>query len=311
MSINQLASKPDKVGAAIFMIIAADCVVSVADAVIKVTVSDMPLSQLIFLRSCLTSLSLIVILRLYFPRLSLLPVHAGWAVLRSVLILASLLLYYASLPHLDFSMAAAVYYTIPLFITLFATVWMREPVGLKGWVGVAIGFFGVILMLKPQTGSLSLYALMPLVSANFFAVAMILTRTRSRAENPFVLALASNVTAVVVGGLASAATWLAGENAPAWMGDSVFLGPWIDMGWALWGVIVLLSVAMLVGSVGTAVAYQLGPPSVISIFDFSYLAFAVLWGIVLFGERIDAVSMMGIALIAVAGIIVTRRRVAR
>lgn len=311
MSINKLASKSDRVGAAIFMIILTDCVVSIADAVIKVTVSGMPLSQLIFLRACVTSVCLLAILKLYFPRVSLLPIRPGWAILRSLFILVSLLFYYASLPRLDFSMAAAVYYTIPLFITLFATVWLKEPVGLQGWAGVAIGFMGVLLMLKPQTGSLSIYALMPLASANFFALSVIVTRTRSRAENPFVLALMSNATAVVIGGLASATTWIAGENALGWSGDSVLLGPWIEMDWSLWWVIILLSMAMLIGSVGTAVAYQLGPPSVISIFDFSYLAFAVLWSIVLFGERIDAISMLGIALIALAGIIVTRRRMAR
>lgn len=64
---------------------------------------------------------------------------------------------------------------------------------------------------------------------------------------------------------------------------------------------------MLIGSVGTAFAYQLGPASVISTWDFSYLAFAVLWGVVLFSERLDGVSVLGIALIAAAGIIVVRR----
>lgn len=49
-------------------------------------------------------------------------------------------------------MAAAVYYTIPLFITLFAALWIRDRVGWKGWTGVTIGFGGVLLMLKPKPG---------------------------------------------------------------------------------------------------------------------------------------------------------------
>lgn len=54
------------------------------------------------------------------------------------------------------------------------------------------------------------------------------------------------------------------------------------MGWTQWALIGLLSMTMLIGSVGTAIAYQLGPSSIISTGDFSYLAFAVLWGVVLF-----------------------------
>ncbi|RWK73970.1 MAG: DMT family transporter [Mesorhizobium sp.] len=112
------------------------------------------------------------------------PAYPGWAIVRSSLLLSSLLIYYASLPRLDFSIAAAVYYTIPLFITLFAAFGIREPVGVQGWIGVALGFVGVLLMLKPQAGDLSIHAVMPLVSAILYALAMVLTRTRSRGRKP-------------------------------------------------------------------------------------------------------------------------------
>ena len=111
---------------------------SIADAIIKVTITNMPLAQLVFLRSCFTLPLLVAIMRWCFPRASLKPARPGWAMLRSALLLASLLLYYASLPRLDLSVAAAVYYTIPLFITLFASIGIRETVGPMGWIGVAI-----------------------------------------------------------------------------------------------------------------------------------------------------------------------------
>lgn len=263
----------------------------------------MPLSQFIFLRSCVTLPLLIAILKWHSPQVSSRPNHPGWAIVRSSLLLSSLLIYYASLPRLDFSMAAAVYYTIPLFITLFAAFSIREPVGVQGWVGVALGFLGVLLMLKPQAGDLSIHAMMPLVAAILYALAMMLTRTKNRGENPFVLALIFNLIAIVLGGGASLATVMAGSEC----GQSLVMGAWIPMGWTQWALIGLLSMTMLIGSVGTAIAYQLGPSSIISTWDFSYLAFAVLWGVVLFSERLDAASMLGILLIALAGIIVIRR----
>lgn len=160
---------------------------SIADAIIKVTITNIPLAQLVFLRSCFTLPLLVTILRWRFPRESLKPARPGWAMLRSTLLLASLLLYYASLPRLDLSVAAAVYYTIPLFITLFASIGIRETVGPMGWVGVIIGFGGVLLMLKPDAGNLNVHALMPLAAAMLYALAMVVTRTKTRSENPFVL----------------------------------------------------------------------------------------------------------------------------
>ena len=303
MSISQAVPKADRVGIAILVMVFTDLTLAIAVAFIKITISDMPLSQFIFLRSCVTLPLIVLILRLRFPGVSLRPISPGWAFLRSNLLLVSLLLYYASLPRLDFSMAAAIYYTIPLFITLFAAIWIKEPIGLQGWVGVGIGFVGVLLMLKPQAGDLNAYALLPLASAMLYALAMVVTRTKSRAENPFVLALMFNLIAIGLG----AAAWLGGGGEVATTAPSQFLGSWIGMGWFQWGLIVVLSLTMLTGSVGTALAYQLGPSSVISTWDFSYLAFAVLLGVILFSEKLDAASMLGIGLIALAGLVVIRR----
>ncbi len=303
MSMNLAPSNADRVGLAVAAMVFTDLTLSIADAIIKVTLSDMPLSQFILLRSCVTLPVLIAILRWRFPHVALRPCFPMWAVFRSGLLLVSLLIYYASLPRMEFSVAAAIYYTIPLFITLFAAFGVKEPVGVKGWSGVVVGFLGVLLMLKPTTGGLNIFALMPLASAILYALAMVVTRTKSRAENPFVLAFTFNLLAIVLSGGASLFSLFDGGVS----GPGLFAGDWIPMGGTEWALIGLLSLTMLIGSVGTAFAYQWGPSSVISTVDFSYLAFAVLWGTVLFSERLDVVSVVGIALIAVAGIIVVRR----
>ncbi|MER9333079.1 MULTISPECIES: DMT family transporter [unclassified Mesorhizobium] len=308
MTTNQAVAKEDQVGLAIMAMVFTDLTLSIADAIIKVTISDMPLLQFIFLRCGITVPLVVLILRLRYPQVPLRPVFPAWAILRSSLLLVSLLLYYASLPRLDFSTAAAVYYTIPLFTTLFAAAWLREPVGVQGWTGVGIGFGGVLLMLKPQTGDLNIFALLPLTSAMLYALGVVVTRTKSRGEHPLVLALTFNLIAVGLGGAVTCVAGFGGTAEALDATGSRFLGEWIAMGWFQWGLVMLLSLTMLIGSVGTAFAYQLGPPSVISTWDFSYLAFAVLWGVVLFSERLDAASILGIALIALAGIISTRRR---
>ena len=58
---------------------------------------------------------------------------------------------------------------------------------------------------------------------------------------------------------------------------------------------------------GAAVAYQAGPPAIVATFDFAYLAFAGLWGVVLFGESLDAATLAGTALIIAGGVLAVRR----
>ena len=68
----------------------------------------------------------------------------------------------------------------------------------------------------------------------------------------------------------------------------------------------LLGIAILIASIGTAFAYQNGKSSTIATFDFAYVGFAVIWGALFFSELPDALSLCGISLIVVAGIMAVR-----
>ena len=59
--------------------------------------------------------------------------------------------------------------------------------------------------------------------------------------------------------------------------------------------------------IGAAIAYQKGPPAVVGSFDFAYVGFAVLWGLVFFAEVPDARALLGIAMIVGAGVLSLRR----
>ncbi|MGI6855018.1 hypothetical protein [Mesorhizobium sp. 1B3] len=65
--------------------------------------------------------------------------------------------------------------------------------------------------------------------------------------------------------------------------------------------------AILVGSIGPAIAYQNGPPAV-GAFDFVYVGFAVIWGMVLFPELPDVISTLGMLLLVGAGILSLRQQ---
>ena len=63
---------------------------------------------------------------------------------------------------------------------------------------------------------------------------------------------------------------------------------------------------MLVGSIFAAVAYQIGPAPVVATFDYSYLVFASVWGALLFAEIPDPVTLVGMIMIAVGGVLAVR-----
>lgn len=298
------ALRADNVPLAVAVILGTVLALSLGDALVKLTSDDFVLWQIFVVRSLIALPILAALTAARSPEaLRHLPLAPGWTTLRSLLLVAMWVFYYLSLPWLALSIAAATYYTLPIFITLFSAALTRERIGRAGWIAVLSGFLGVLLILRPRAGDFNAYALLPLLSAMLYALAMILTRTRCRGEHPLVLALALNIAFVVVGG---AATLLV-ATLPDELRRGFLLASWTPMNPSAWATMALLAAAILVGSLGAAVAYQNGPPAVIGTFDFAYVGFAVIWGILLLGEVPDTLSLAGMALIVTAGTLALRR----
>ncbi|MDP3340625.1 DMT family transporter [Frigidibacter sp.] len=292
--------RPDNLPLAVSVILVTVLALSLGDALIKLTSSSFVIWQIFVIRSlialpCLLALTGRSTLR---P-----PKAAGWVALRSATLVAMWICYYLALPHLSLSAAAAAYYTLPIFITLFSALFIGERISRAGWIAVALGFLGVLLILRPGLGDFNGWAILPLIAAMLYAGAMILTRTRCRDENPLILSLALNICFVATGSVAAAGIALI----PAEARQGFLLAPWASMGMAEWLSMALLAAALLIGSIGAAIAYQNGPPAVIGAFDFAYVAFAVLWGVVFFADVPDLTSAAGMALIVGAGILSLRQ----
>ena len=101
------------------------------------------------------------------------PTSLLWTIVRSLLLVLMWVCYYISLPHMSLAAAAAAYYTLPIFITLFSAIIVGDTVSRTGWIAVFLGFTGVVLILKPNVEDLNWYALLPLLAAILYALAMI------------------------------------------------------------------------------------------------------------------------------------------
>ncbi len=287
----------DNTPLAVLLIVGTVLLLTLGDAAIKGFSADLRLWQIFVLRSLMVLPVLYVIQRMIVGTVRLWPKAPGWTALRSLMLSLMWVAYYTSLPHLDLSVAAAAYYTLPIFITLFSAWFVGEKVTGTGWLAVLLGFVGILVVLRPTSDNFSLYAVYPLIAAVLYAFAMILTRTKCRDEHPLILSAALNLAFILVGAGATLVLW-------CWADADGFLSPdWAALTGSSATALVLMSVAILIGSIGTAIAYQIGRSSVIATFDFSYVGFATIWGIMFFGERPDILTLLGIGLIVLAGIL--------
>ena len=295
--------RADNVPLAVTVIVFTVFALSLGDALIKLTSNNFVLWQIFIIRSSM-AIPCLVLYMAALSRASLrMPTSLLWTVIRSLLLVTMWISYYIALPHIQLSAAAAAYYTLPIFITLFSAALTGDKVRWLGWLAVVLGFVGVLLILKPNSNDFNWYTLLPLFAAVLYALAMILTRTKCRGEQPLVLALALNIAFVVVGCVAAVFIMSLSDE----VRQGFVLGAWPQMGLPQWMSMALLAIAILIGSVGTVIAYQNAPSSVIGIFDFAYVGFAVLWSAVFFAEIPDPISIVGIALIVLSGVLSSRQ----
>lgn len=278
---------------------------SAGDALIKGmgTDSTVGMWQLFVVRSVIVMPVLLGAGLVFGLPASLVPRSVLWVGLRATLLVMVWIAYYTALPYLPLSAAAAALYTLPLFIVAFSALWAHDRVTpLQGFAAL-LGFVGVVLVLWPGSEAFSPYALLPILAAMLFAGAMVLTRLRCQDEHPLAMVFSLHV-AFIATGLVGVVVL---SVAPGLTSDSFLTSTWHTMTSAEWQLMGLLALSILIASVGTAVAYQKAPTAIIGTFEFAYVGFAVLWGILFFAERPDLLTLVGLALIIVAGALTIRK----
>lgn len=104
----------------------------------------------------------------------------GLQFLRSLLMLATTLLFFLAVSYIDLASATAVAFVEPLVITILSHFLLKERVGVRRWAAVAVGFVGVLIVIRPGFGMVSLAILLPVLSASTGATYNVLTRIAAR-----------------------------------------------------------------------------------------------------------------------------------
>ncbi|WP_299410656.1 DMT family transporter [uncultured Roseobacter sp.] len=274
---------------------------ALTDAFVKFASADMTLWQIYVCRSLL-ALPVLFLL----AKGQVWPKAVGWVTLRSFALVAMYLAIYAAIPLLNLAVVAASLYTGPLFIVLLSAIFLREAVTAVQWIAVALGFIGVLFVVRPNGEDFTVLSLIPVIAALLYAVAAVLTRAKCAHEAPASLAISLNLALILFGSMTSLWFW-AVPSAHAASYPFLF-GTWSSFDIRTIGILCIMAVLIVGVSVGLAKAYQSPRPQVIATFDYAYLIFAAFWGFVFFREVPDLWTVAGITLIIAAGILVLVRR---
>jgi drug/metabolite transporter (DMT)-like permease len=169
----------------------------VNDALVKYASQSMPGAQLIFVRGVM-ALALVLVAAWRMGTMGRIgEIARGWVAARAVIDAAATVLFLVALFHLPISSVTAINMTSPLMITILAAVFLGERVGFAPWLATVAGFGGVLLIVKPQTGSVDAYAALCFTGTVLLSIRDLITQ-RVHASIPSILITLSNVAALAL-----------------------------------------------------------------------------------------------------------------
>lgn len=292
----------DQTTLGIAIILVSVLMMAFADALVKLISDDLTIWQIFFARSLFGVPILLFLARA--RKVNLIFREPRWVLARTLCLLLCWVALYASFTVLSLSVAAVAVYANPIITTLLSAALIDERVTRRQWVGVLLGFLGVIAIIRPGTESFSSFVILPLVAAALYSTAMIITRSKCQNDAPLALSLALLGCFLVAGMIAIAALAIIDLGADTKSAFPFLLGDWVPIGVREWSLMALLGVLAATYFMGVARAYQIAPPQIIGTFDYGYLLFAAFWGYLFFLEIPDLPTVGGMVLVTLAGLLV-------
>lgn len=275
---------------------------SLQDAIIKAVSGEYPLTEVIAAR-CFVSAPILFAMVHFEAGLGALVSREFWPLTgRAFLLLLAYTTYYMAFPALPLADAVALYFTVPLFTLALAPFMLGEAIGWRRITAVTVGFAGVIVMLRPGAGLFEPAALLSLLSAVTYALAMLLARKLGSATSATVMAFYQNAV-YLAGALAIAGfCHFTGIQHAAHKSLDFLVRPWV---WPTPGDFLLIGSCGVIAAVAMTLltnAYRIAKASVVTSFEYTGMLWAPLWGFLFFGEIPHLTTVAGAVLIIAAGL---------
>ena len=213
---------------------------------------------------------------------------------RAAVGLCAMLSWFSAVAYLPLAEAVALNFTVPLFATAGAAVFLGEIVRARRWTATVVGFLGVLIILRPGFVEVTPLMALPVVAACFMAVSVLIVKSLSGTEQPTAIVLYMNLLLT-----------------PLSLLPAVFVWRWPSLGEL--GLGLFIGICAVLAHILFTRAFARADASAIMPFDYARLPFVAAVGFLLFGELPDVWTWVGAAVIAAAAIYIAHResRVAR
>jgi len=255
---------------------------------VKLTKSDISVLNIIFIRGFFTTFFLFVII-LFFTSTKIKNIFLNpKSYLRAIFEVLTAAFFFAGLILMPMANVYTLLMTTPFMVTLYASIFFKEKVGIRRWSAVIIGFLGVIIVINPQNLEFGYLFLLPIIAAIFLTMRDAVTKDMVNKNNVLDITLITSLFVMIFSGIGS---YLLNVNINFENIHIVFLSS------------IFLSIAYLF----SVLTIFYAPLSLTASIRYSVIVFGIILGY-LYLEEIPSINMFcGAIIISASGLFVIKR----
>jgi drug/metabolite transporter (DMT)-like permease len=260
----------------------------VMDGFAKYLSADLPVLQITWARYFFTVAFTLPIMFFFYNKQLVWSDKPKLQILRGLILLCANICFFYAISIIPLAKALTLAFVAPLIVTAFSPMLLGEKVGVRRWTAVIIGFVGSLVVIRPGFLEINLASFSALGTGVMYGFYLIITRKLSISDNPLLTLLLTGLVGLF-----------------AVSGIMPFI--WVNPDLSQWSMMAGIGVFACIGHLFLILSLKYADASKLAPLGYTEIIPNVIIGYYFFGNFPDNWTFLGLAIIVISGIYISRR----
>ena len=260
----------------------------IMDGFAKYLSADLPVLQITWARYFFTVAFTFPIMFLFFRKNLVWTDKPKLQITRGIILLTANICFFYAISIISLAKALTLAFVAPLIVTAFSPIFLGERVGFRRWSAVIIGFIGSLVVIRPGFVEINLASIAALGTGVMYGFYLIITRKLSKSDNPLLTLLLTGVVGAII---------------------ISFVMPfvWVKPNFNQWSIMAAIGIFACLGHFFLILSLKYADASKLAPFSYFEIITNIIIGYYFFSDFPDNWTFLGLFIIVLSGIYISRR----
>jgi len=260
----------------------------IMDGFAKYLSADLPVLQITWARYFFTVAFTLPIMFLFFRQKLVWTDKPKLQLIRGLILFCANISFFYAISIISLAKALTLAFIAPLIVTAFSPILLGERVGFRRWSAVILGFIGSLVVIRPGFVEINLASIAALWTGIMYGFYLIITRKLSTSDNPLLTLLITGVVGAIIA-------------------STVMPFVWVEPTLNQWSMMAAIGIFACIGHLFIILSLKYADASKLAPFSYFEIITNIIIGYYIFGDFPDNWTFLGLFIIVLSGIYISRR----